>query len=236
MVSLLSFLEYITPDIAFAVSTSHPDEARRKAARGVWLSCGIGVPAAAALAVAARPRAGCSAAVARCCAARHRVPVDQRRRLPFVLLAFLGHGVLRGHNDMRTPLRIVIVANIANLLLEIVAVYWLHLSVAGSAWSTVIIRRRGGSIPVAHAAPPAARAAVVGQLSAAARRRQSHGPAVDGDLQRVGTTTIIAAHLDSPTLAANQVVTQLFMFLALLLDALAIRALTSSGAAGHRQR
>jgi Na+-driven multidrug efflux pump len=35
-------------------------------------------------------------------------------------------------------------------------------------------------------------------------------------------TTVIAAHLDAPTLAANQVVTQLFMFLALVLDALAV--------------
>jgi Na+-driven multidrug efflux pump len=35
-------------------------------------------------------------------------------------------------------------------------------------------------------------------------------------------STVIAAHLDAPTLAANQVVTQLFMFLALMLDALAV--------------
>ena len=35
-------------------------------------------------------------------------------------------------------------------------------------------------------------------------------------------STVIAAHLDAPTLAANQVVTQLFMFLALVLDALAV--------------
>ena len=33
---------------------------------------------------------------------------------------------------------------------------------------------------------------------------------------------MIAAHLDAPTLAANQVVMQLFMFLALVLDALAV--------------
>jgi Na+-driven multidrug efflux pump len=35
-------------------------------------------------------------------------------------------------------------------------------------------------------------------------------------------STVIAAHLDEPTLAANQVVTQLFMFSALLLDSLAV--------------
>jgi Na+-driven multidrug efflux pump len=35
-------------------------------------------------------------------------------------------------------------------------------------------------------------------------------------------STVIAAHLDAPTLAANQVVTQLFMFMALMLDALAV--------------
>jgi Na+-driven multidrug efflux pump len=38
------------------------------------------------------------------------------------------------------------------------------------------------------------------------------------------TATAVAAHVDTPTLAAHQVLTQLFMFLALMLDALAIPA------------
>ena len=42
-------------------------------------------------------------------------------------------------------------------------------------------------------------------------------------------TTVIAAHLDEPTLAANQVAMQLFMFLALVLDALAVPLLGARG-------
>ena len=38
------------------------------------------------------------------------------------------------------------------------------------------------------------------------------------------TATAVAARVDTPTLAAHQVLTQLFMFLALMLDALAIPA------------
>ena len=47
--------------------------------------------------------------------------------LPFVLIALVGNGVLRGVADLRTPLVIVVVANVANLVLEVVAVYGLDL-------------------------------------------------------------------------------------------------------------
>ena len=60
--------------------------------------------------------------------------------LPFVLITYVGHGVMRGVNDLRKPLQIVLVANVANVILEIVAVYGLDLGVAGSAWSTVVVQ------------------------------------------------------------------------------------------------
>ena len=223
VVSLLSFLEYITPDIAFAVGAGRPDEARQKAAHGVWLSCGIGVPAAAALAVAARPL--CWLLGGRGEVLHHATVYlsISAAGLPFVLLAFLGHGVLRGHNDLRTPLKIVIVANIANLLLEIVAVYWLDLGVAGSAWSTVIVQAGAAGaflwLMRHHLLPVRPSWASYRPLLVAGSHMALRSMAMYSVWD---ATTIIAAHLDSPTLAANQVVTQLFMFLALLLDALAV--------------
>ena len=47
VVSIINFLEYVTPDIAFAVGAGRRDDAQRIAAHGVWLSVFIGVPAAA---------------------------------------------------------------------------------------------------------------------------------------------------------------------------------------------
>ena len=140
VVGVLAFLEYITPDIAFAVGAGRGEEARRIAAHGGWLSVMIGVPTAVLLAVSARPL--CWLIGGRGEVLDHATTYLSISALgvPFVLLAFLGHGVLRGYNDMRTPLKIVVVANIANLVLEIVAVYGLHLGVAGSAGSTVLVQ------------------------------------------------------------------------------------------------
>ena len=104
VISLLVFLEYVTPDIAYAVSAGRPDDARRTAAHGVWLSCFIGFPAAIVLALAARPL--CWLIGGRGEVLHHATTYlsISALGLPFVLLAFLGHGVLRGYNDLRTPL------------------------------------------------------------------------------------------------------------------------------------
>jgi len=223
LVSVLSFLEYITPDIAFAVGSGNSEDARRRAAQGVWLSLCLGVPFALALVVSARPL--CWLIGARGEVLHHAVTFLSISAigLPFILLAFLGHGVLRGYNDLRTPLKIVVVANIANVVLEIVAVYVWHWGVAGSAASTVVVQ-----------------AGAAGMFLYAMRRHLTFvkpGWAPWKPLLVMGAhmavrsvamyavwdiTVVIAAHLDAPTVAANQVVTQLFMFLALMLDALAV--------------
>ena len=223
VIGILAFLEYITPDIAFAVGAARGEEARRIAAYGGWLSVMLGVPMAVLLALVARPL--CWLIGGRGEVLDHATTYLSISALgvPFVLLAFLGHGVLRGYNDMRTPLKIVVVANIANLVLEIVAVYGLHMGVAGSAATTVLVQMgaalwfmwaiRRHLAPVrpswTHSRPLLVMGAHVAVRSIAMNTVWN-------------VSTVIAAHLDAATLAANQVVTQLFMFLALMLDALAV--------------
>src|SRR3954465_9970368 len=58
--------------------------------------------------------------------------------LPFALIALAGQGYLRGIGDLRTPLRIVIVANTANVVLQLLFVYGFDWGVKGSAWGTAI--------------------------------------------------------------------------------------------------
>src|SRR5205814_10721396 len=58
--------------------------------------------------------------------------------MPFLLLTFAGTGHLQGHEDTRTPLRIVLLANLVNVVLEVVLVYGANTGVAGSAWGTVV--------------------------------------------------------------------------------------------------
>ena len=225
VVSIINFLEYVTPDIAFAVGAGRRDDAQRIAAHGVWLSVFIGVPAAALVAVIARPL--CWLIGGRGEVLHHAVTylTISAIGLPFVVLAFLGHGVMRGHNDLRTPLRIVVVANIANLLLEIITVYGLHWGVAGSAASTVVVQ---AGAAVAFLWKMRQHLVKVRPALAAYRpllRAGWHMVVRSVAMYSVwNVSVVIAARLDAPTLAAYQVVTQLFMFLALMLDSLAVPA------------
>jgi putative MATE family efflux protein len=132
---------------------------------------------------------------------------------------------MRGLNDLRKPLRIVLIANVVNVVLEIVAVYWLGFGVAGSALSTVIVQigaammflrvlrpHRGGGRPSTERMKHMLRSGVHFAVRSLAM------------FAVWNTSTAVAARVDTPTLAAHQVLTQLFMFLALMLDALAIPA------------
>ena len=58
--------------------------------------------------------------------------------LPFLFVSYAGNGHLLGLADVRTPLRIAVTANLANVLLELALVYGLHLGLLGPAWGTVM--------------------------------------------------------------------------------------------------
>src|ERR671931_158376 len=58
--------------------------------------------------------------------------------VPMALVALAGQGWLRGMSDLRTPLVIVVVANLANVVLEVLFVYGFDWGLDGSAWGTVL--------------------------------------------------------------------------------------------------
>ncbi len=226
VISMTASLEYgITPDVAFAHGAGRSNDARAAANAALRLALMIGLPIGAAVAAAAHPLAwllGGRGDVLGYAVTYLRISCVG---LPFVLITYVGHGVMRGVNDLRKPLQIVIVANIVNVILEIVAVYWLDLGVAGSAWSTVLVQagaafmflrvlrpHRGGGRPSSERMKKLLRSGLHFAVRSIAM------------FAVWNTATAVAAHVDTPTLAAHQVLTQLFMFLALMLDALAIPA------------
>ena len=223
LVALVDFLEYVTPDIAFAVGAGREDDARRVAGTGLSLAMVMGVPGGLAVAALARPL--CWLVGGRGDVLHHATTYlsISALGLPFILIAVLGHGVLRGYNDLRTPMKIVLAANVVNLVVELVAVYGLDMGMAGSAGSTVIAQA----------------GAAAAFLWAMRRNLTLHRPRwaqyrpllVTGWHAAVravamytvwNVSTFVAARLDEPTLAANQVVNQMFILLALVLDALAV--------------
>ena len=141
---------------------------------------------------------------------------------PFFMLSTAGQGYLRGIEDLKTPLKILVAAHAVNVVLEVLFVYGFGWGLAGSAWGTVIAQAGMGA------------AFVVVQ-----RRAGWQGPewAKIRPLMRIGahiavrTTALLGsflvasavlARVSPAALGAHQIAFQLFVFLALVLDALAI--------------
>jgi putative MATE family efflux protein len=226
VISMTASLEYgVTPDVAFAHGAGRSAEARDVATGALRLAVMIGVPMGAIVAAAAHPLVwllGGRGDVLGYAVLYLRISCVG---LPFVLITYVGHGVMRGVNDLRKPLQIVLLANVLNLCLEIVAVYWLDLGVAGSAWSTVFVQI-GASMMFLRVLRPHRG----GARPTSARMKKLLRSGLHFAVRSIAmfavwnTATAVAARVDTPTLAAHQVLTQLFMFLALMLDALAIPA------------
>ena len=153
--------------------------------------------------------------------------------MPFLLLSLAGTGHLQGHEDTKTPLRIVLVANVVNVVLEVVLVYGAHTGVAGSAWGTVAAqivsaalfviasRRRIDTLrrPDVHELVRLLRSGWVLVVRTVALNAA------------LVAATAIAAQVGSGTLAAHQITLQVWLLLALTLDALAVPAQVYVGAA-----
>ncbi len=158
--------------------------------------------------------------------------------MPFLLLTLAGAGHLQGHEDTRTPLRILLAANIVNVVLEVALVYGAGTGVAGSAWGTVIAqvvaatlfvrasRRRTTDLrrPAGHEFT-----LLVRNGGALVVRTVALGSALT-------VATAIAAHVSDTTLAAHQIALQVWILLALTLDALAVPAQVFVGAALGRDQ
>jgi putative MATE family efflux protein len=146
-----------------------------------------------------------------------------------VMLALVGVGYLRGLQDTVTPLRIALLANLANLVLEVVAIYGLGLGLASSAWSTVVTQAAAAAVFCRHIA----RHASAAQVSWRPEPARLRALVVIGRdlflrtgslLAALAVATAVAARLGTVPLAAHQVAFQLWSFLALTLDAVAIAA------------
>ncbi|GAA3566256.1 MATE family efflux transporter [Microlunatus spumicola] len=156
--------------------------------------------------------------------------------LPSVLVLLAGTGVLRGLQDARTPLVVVVAANLANVVLNVTLVYGVGLGIAGSALGT-LVAQTGAAVVVVTVVVRRSRAAGAtlalrpgGILSVA---RTGGWLVVRTALLQaaVTTNTLVAAALGAVTLAAHQVVGGLWTLLAFALDAVAIAGQALIGSA-----
>jgi putative MATE family efflux protein len=147
--------------------------------------------------------------------------------LPFALIALAGQGWLRGMSRLREPLVILVAANVANVVLELLLVYGLGLGLDGSALGTVLAQLgMGGAFALLL---------LRAEHRPGGSRRPSwagmHGVLSIGGAILVRTAALLAsftiasavcARISPAALGAHQIAYQLFIFLALVLDAIAI--------------
>ena len=156
--------------------------------------------------------------------------------LPSVLVLLAGTGVLRGLQDARTPLVVVVAANLANVVLNVTLVYGVGLGIAGSALGTLIAQTGAAAVVVTVVVRRSRAAGVTlalrpGGILAVARTGGWLVVRTALLQAAVTTNTLVAAALGAVTLAAHQVVGGLWTLLAFALDAVAIAGQALIGSA-----
>ena len=225
--TIFNFLTYgTTAQVARLHGAGREEEAARVGAQAQWLSLLVGARRCwLAVAALARPLVvlmGGEGEVADGATTYLRIAA---LGAPAFMLASAGQGYLRGIGDLATPLMILVAAHAVNVVLELLFVYGFDWGLAGSAWGTVIAQagmgaaflavqlRAGWERPVARA--DARADARSGRRSRCARPRCSARSSSPRRCSRGSGRRALGAH---------QIAFQLFVFLALVLDALAIAA------------
>lgn len=244
VVALCNFLAYgTTAQVARLHGAGRETDAGDLGAQALWLALGVGAVVAALIALLARPLVDLLGGEGEVAAAAARYLRISAIGLPCALLALAGQGWLRGVGDLRSPLIVVVIASAANVVLEVFLVYGLDLGLDGSAAGTVIAQLgMGAAFAWLLLRGPAATRRPVWALIRPLTRMGAHIVVRTGSLLLAfAIASAVLARTSDAALAANQVVFQLFVFLALVLDALAIagqvmvgRALGSGDAAQAR--
>ncbi|MBD1269798.1 MATE family efflux transporter [Aeromicrobium tamlense] len=235
IVGLCVFLAYgSTATVARHQGAGEPRRALESALGGVWLALLIGVVLGVLAALTAGPLGGALASSAQVADLTTQYLTIAAASIPAVLLVLAATGALRGVLDLRTPLMVMIAANVLNVVLTVALVYGADLGIRGAALGLVL-------------AQWAAALALVGQVVRRSRAAQASARLQWADVVRAGhdgvplllrtlslravllLATLVAAGFGDASLAAHQIATTIVMLLAFALDAFAIAAQTLTG-------
>ena len=224
--AIFNFLQYgTTAQVARAGGAGHAPAARRLGAQSVWLSLGFGVGIAALVAALASPLVdlmGGEDVTASYAVTYLRIAAIG---LPAAFVALGGQGYLRGVSDLRTPLVIVVAGNAANVVLEVLFVYGFGWGIRGSAWGTAIAQL-GMGLAFVLVILRGLEAGEAWPVLALARRVLSLGKWIflrtTALMSSFTLAGAVATRFGDSAIGAHQIAFELFIFLALVLDAIAI--------------
>jgi len=223
--TIFNFLTYGTTSVvARASGAGEHERAARLAAQALWVSLGIGVLLLVVCEALAGPLLRALGADGR---SGHYALTYFRIAaigLPAALVALAGQGYLRGVSSMRRPLEIVVVANAVNVVLEVLFVYGFHWGIAGSAAGTAIAQAGMGvafaiELLRPHAASKRPSLTEMRPMMRVGRQIFVRTAALYASFLVAAS---VCARMGDAQLGAHQIASQLFFFLALILDAVAI--------------
>jgi putative MATE family efflux protein len=223
--TIFNFLTYgTTAQVARLHGAGQEEEAARVGAQAQWLSLIIGAVLLVLVVALAHPLAvlmGADGEVLDGAVLYLRIAA---LGAPAFMLASAGQGYLRGMGDLGTPLKILTAAHVVNVVLELLFVYGFDWGLAGSAWGTVIAQAGMGAafLWVQHRA--GWERPVPARMRALMRVGSEIAVRTTALLGAFLVASAVLARIGPASLGAHQIAFQLFVFLALVLDAVAIAA------------
>jgi putative MATE family efflux protein len=223
--TVFNFLTYgTTAQVARLHGAGREADATRLGAQAQWLSLIIGLVLVVLIVALARPFAvlmGAEGEVLDGAVLYMRIAA---LGAPAFMLASAGQGYLRGMGDLATPLKILIAAHVLNVVLELLFVYGFDWGLAGSAWGTVIAQAGMGLAFLAVQRRAGWERPVLARMRALMRIGYEIAVRTTALLGAFLVASAVLARVGDASLGAHQIAFQLFVFLALVLDALAIAA------------
>ncbi len=149
---------------------------------------------------------------------------------PAVLVVTAGHGAFRGMQDTRTPLLITLVMNVANVVLDPLLMFGFGMGLRGAAVATLVAQIGGAAWFVAWLRRVGSRQGWAWHrpgVSELLPMLRTGGVLTLRTLFLVVTLTLataVAASFGAAQVAAHQIVSQTWLLLAMIVDALAIAA------------
>lgn len=201
---------------------------------GLWLAAVLGIGLGGLTALLATPISSSLSSSDRVAGQAHTYLLISCLGIPAMLVVLAATGALRGVLDMRTPLIVMIAANVLNVVLNLVLVFGFDTGIAGAATGTVIAQWSAAfwlTASVLHKAR-VAEAPVRPDVSDILDSARQGGPLI----VRTATlraslllATAVAATLGDAPLAAHQIAVAVVTLLAFALDAIAIAGQALTG-------
>ncbi|HXH55813.1 MAG TPA: MATE family efflux transporter [Iamia sp.] len=222
------FLAYgTTGSVARRTGAGDPAGAARLAVQGLWLAGGLAVVVAAALFAAGPWLIGVLGATGEVAGHARVYLWISLLGLPALFVTMAGTGYLRGIQDARTPLVVAVVTSLANLGIQVLLIEGFDQGIGASALATVLAQTGGAAVYLRRVVGAARRHGASLRPDAAALRRlglMGRDLLIRTAALRLafGATTAVAARIGVVPLAGHQVAFEVWTFLSLTLDALAI--------------